>query len=193
MDPVTRVLHLDRGEVRLGVAVEGHPSPGGHPEVPRVRQAHQPEAQPVGVVGSVAGDRREHALGYLVGPHHQRDVAHAGEDLGASDRQGGRPRGTGGVARRQLAALEAQRIREGRAGHPPRVAVADRIGPGHELDLVPVDTGVVEGLAGRGHTEVDEVLAGELAPLVHPDAEDRDLSDGHQAALPARGCHFHTM
>src|SRR5207249_4849378 len=80
-----------------------------------------------------------------------------------------------------------QRLGERRARNVPGVAVADRLSAGDELDVAPLDAGVLQGVAGRGHAVLHEVAA-PLAPRVHPHAEDGHLLRGaHDTAR-----HFHT-
>ena len=163
---VARVLHLHLGEVGVGGAVEVHAAAGVEREVGRVGGAEQAEPQPVGVVPSVAGHRREEALGRGVGADHQGDVAEPGEDAGASGVERGDPRCARGVAGGDPRAVPTERLGDGGGGDVARVAVADRLAARDELHVVPPDAGVVEG----GQRRLDAVLMERpppLPPLVH--------------------------
>ncbi len=173
LQPVPGVLDLDRGEVRLGGAEQLHPPAGVEGEVGRVGGPEQMEAQPVGVVLPVPAHRGEEALRGGVGPDHQGDVAQAGEDLGPGVADGLGPRGAGGVGRGDPGPGPPEGLGEGGAGHEAGVAVADGVGPGHELDIGPGQTGLLQGVARRGQAVLDEVAA-PLPPRVHARAQHGD-------------------
>ncbi len=190
-EPVPRVLHLDLREVLTGRAEQLHPAAGVQAEVRGIGRAEQPEAQPVGVVATLALVRREKSLRGRVGADDERDVAEAGEDLGASGRQRGDPRCARRIRRRDLGAVPSECLRERCARDVSRVAVAHRVGAGHELDVAPFDGGVGErGLRGD-HAVVHEVPA-PLAPWVHARAEHGDVPVGRHRVAPCSGAHCHT-
>ena len=142
LEPVARVLHLDLREVVAGGAVEVHAATRVQREVRGVGGAEHVEAQPVGVVGALAADGGEEALGRGVGTDDERDVAEAGEDLRPRVVQRVRARRAGRVARRHAHARPAELLRERRPGDEARVAVADGVGAGDVLDVVPREPGV---------------------------------------------------
>ena len=67
-EAVLGVLHLHRGEVLDGGAVEVHPAAGQQREVDGVGGPDQVEPLPVRVVAAFPADRREETLGRGVGP-----------------------------------------------------------------------------------------------------------------------------
>ena len=87
LEAVPRVLHLHPREVLARRAEQLHAPAGVQPEVRGVGRAEQPEAQPVGIVAALALVGGEETLRRGVGADHERDVAEAGEDLGARRRR----------------------------------------------------------------------------------------------------------
>ena len=198
VDGVTRVLDLHPGEILLSGAEQIHAATGIEAEVHRVGGADELEAQPVGVVRTVALIGLQEALRCGVGADDQRNVGGAGQDLAASDLQGGDARGARCVARRHLRPVETKRSRERGTGDIAGVPVSHRDRAGDVADVVPVDTGFVERLASSNRAVLDEVAA-PLPPGVHPDADDRDFvhdqfpSPAASVMAAPRGRHFHTV
>ena len=171
-EPVARVLHLHPREVVAGRAEQLHAAARVQAEEGGVGRAEQTEAQPVGIVAPLTLVGREEALGRGVGADDQRDVAEAGEDLGARGRERGDAGRARRVRRRHLRAVPAERLRERGARDVAGVAVAHRVGAGHELDVGPRHARVGQrGL--RGDDAVLDEVAAPLAPRVHARAEDR--------------------
>ncbi len=168
---MTGVLDLHLGEVLERGAVEVHPPPRQQREVHRVGRADQVEPLPVRVVAAFTTDRGEEALGRGVGADHQRDVAESGQDLGAGALQRLRAAGAGRVAGADRDTVPAELLRERRTGDEARVAVADGVRAGDQLDLAPVQAGLVQRGPGGGDAVFGEVVA-PLAPWVHAGAED---------------------
>ena len=185
LQAVLGVLDLDLREVLGRRAVEVHPSPREQREVHRVHRADQVEALPVGVVLALAADRGESPLRRGVGADHQRHIAETGQDVRAGALQRLRTAGAGGVAGADRHAVPAELLRERRPGDEARIAVADGVGPGDQLDLSPVQAGLGQCGARGDHAVFGEVAA-PLAPGVHPGAEDVErFGCAHDAILQA--------
>ena len=116
-------------------------------------------------------DRGESPLRRGVGADDQRDVAKTGQDLGAGALQRLGTAGAGGIAGADRDAVPAELLRERRPGDEARVAVADGVGAGDQLDLPPVQPGLGQCGARGDHAVFGEVAA-PFAPRVHPGAED---------------------
>src|SRR5262249_32297640 len=140
------------------------------------------EPEPVGIVAPLARRRREKALRRRVGADDEGDVAQAGKDLGPGRVQRSRAGRARGVGARDGGALPPERLSERGARDVARVAVPDRVRPGDELDVAPLQPGVLEGGAGGGDAVLDEVAA-PLPPRVHAHAEDGDVVITHQTPL----------
>ena len=115
---MARVLHLHLGEVAFGGAVHVHAPAGVEREVRRVGGAEQAEAQPVGVVGTVATDGREEALGRGVGANDEGDLAEAGDKASgavqnALETQFGGLVGVGGAAEVRQMVASGQHVTHG--------------------------------------------------------------------------------
>ena len=184
VQPVPRVLHLHRGEVGLGRAVEVHPSTRVEREVAGVRHAEQPEAQPVRVVPPLPRVGREEALRGGVGADDEGDLAQPGEDAGARRVEGLGTGGARGVRRGDAGAVPAEGLRERRPGDVAGVPVAHRLAPHDEVDVLPGDLGVLQRRAGGVHAIADEVAA-PLAPRVHADPEHGDVVAHWSASSPS--------
>ena len=121
-------------------------------------------------------------MGVVSAPDHQRDLGQAGQDPGAGGVQSLGAGRAGGVRRGDGGAVPAQGLGERRAGDVAGVPVADRLAADHQVDLAPVDAGVVQRRPGRHHAVLGE-RASPLAPGVHAHAEDRDVG-AHWSASP---------
>ena len=166
VETVAGVLDLDLCEVLFGGPVNVHPPSRVQGEVGGVRAAHQTKAQPVGVVPALAGVWGEKALGCRVCTDHQGHVAHACEDTSAGGVDPGCAGSTGGVRGRDRGARPAQGLGKGRPSDVARVAVANGLGAGNEIDVLPIHAGVLEcGVASR-NAILDEVLS-PFAPGMH--------------------------
>ena len=182
---VAGVLHLHRGEVLRRGAVEIHPASRQQCEVHGVGGTDEVEALPVGIVAAFPADRGEEPLRCGVGTDDQGHITHPGQDLCACRLQGLGPRRARRVTRRHRNTGPAEFLGEGRAGDKARVAVADGVRAGDELDLLPVHPGVAQGGAGGDDAVLGEVAA-PLAPRVHARAEDVDgFRRAHSAILQA--------
>ena len=170
---VPGVLHLHRGEVLQRRAVEVHPAACQQCEVDGVGRPDQMEPLPVRIVLSLPADWGEEPLRGGVGADHQCHVAQPGQDLGAGGLQGLGARGAGGVTRGHRDSGPAEFLGEGGPRDETRVPVADGVGAGDELDLPPVQSGVVERRPRRDDAVLGEV-ASPLAPRVHARAQDVD-------------------
>ena len=177
------VLHLHVREVLRRRAVEVHPAPGQQGEVHGVGGTDQVEALPVRIITAFPADRGEEPLRGGVGTDHQCDVAHPGQDLRAGGLQGLGTRRARRVTRRHRDAGPPELLGERRTGDEARVAVADGVRSGDELNLAPIHPGVAQGGAGGDDAVLGEV-ASPLAPRVHACAEDVHGLD-HQAILQA--------
>ena len=174
LQPVARVLHLHRGEVLRGGAVQVHPPARVEREVAGVGHPQQPEPQPVGVVPPLPRVGREEALRGGVRADHERHFAQPGEDPRASGVERLRSGRAGGVRRGHACAVPPQCLREGGAGDVAAVPVAHGLATHDQVDVLPRDVAVRECLPCCVYAVAHEV-APPLAPGVHPDSEHCDV------------------
>ena len=185
VEAVARVFDLDLGKIVQRGAVEVHAPACEQGEVDGVGGPDQVEALPVGVVAAFPADGGEEAFGGGVGADDQRDVAEAGQDLGARALQSLRSAGARGVAGGDRDPVPAQLLGKGRARYETGIAVADGVRAGNELDLAPVQAGLGQRGAGGDDAVLGEV-ASPFAPRVHARTQDvHRFGSCHRAILQA--------